>query len=245
VTGLSRAVPLHSDVQRRDISRQDSTTARPASAGWRGRRVISVEGVVALAMLGCIAYVPFATTQIRELQKQLASQANQIADARTFEVTARRNLALSKLEGAVLPTAVLDQVRALTAHQREMSQGFLLMIYTPMVCQRALHDGLRSLAVRQSAAGRSLHGTMALVGVRDNGDRENALLLREEGELSAPIAFVGMDVLSTALFPPSDSTFDDEPVYLRVDASFRVESAFHADQYRPALLDTWLRGVAR
>jgi hypothetical protein len=194
-----------------------------------------------LALVACIVYVPVAAKRNGQLRRELAANAGAAGDARTLAVTLRRNIALSALEGAALPEPIAGDLRAsVSAHLGPNAAGLLVMIYTPMTCERSRRAGLQSLTKDRQALTQQGVVPTVVVAERGSADREGALLLRAEGLLSFPITFMPADTLIGTLFPNSDDTFDEEPIYLRLDRQLRVQSAFHADQRRPELLDLWL-----
>lgn len=210
--------------------------------GNRRRRwhAASVEALVALALAGSIVYVPVMRSRNSALRDELAAKAGEASEARTLSITLRRNLELSALEGFALPDPVARRVRSAAGpRSTDGATGIFVMIYTPMVCQRALRAGLQTLTSHRSLRERGL-ATYVVVGENGPADRERALLFRAEGTLPFPLAFLPADTLVRALFPGADDTFDEEPIYLRLDLQLNVRSAFHADQRRPELLDFWL-----
>jgi hypothetical protein len=213
------------------------------SSGHRNVYAGALNVIVALAMVACIVYVPFIGSQNVRLRKQLAVEADSASAAQTLAVTLERNVALSVLEGKALPEPLGRIARsALGSRVTPAHRGFLVFVYTPMACQRAFNDGLQTLKRNRALQASGLE-TYALVGQQDDADRERALLLRAEGKMPFPMTFVPYDTLGAALFPKADSTFDDEPIYLRLDRNLVVLSAFHADQQLPALLDSWLESL--
>src|SRR6185437_8751684 len=136
-------------------------------------------------------------SQNGRLRGQLAYAAATASAARTLEVTLRRNIQLAALDGRPLPEPLAQKVReGLGARLLRLNRGVLLVAYTPMVCERTLNDGLRSLQNSRAlrASGLALY---ALVGERSPRDRERALLLREDGLLDFPIGFLPADSLFT------------------------------------------------
>ena len=108
-----------------------------------------------------------------------------------------------------------------------------------MVCERTLNEGLTGLKGSRALkhSGRLVY---VIAGERSSRDRERALLLRDEKLLPSAISFLPADSLFHLIAPADDSTYDEEPIYLRVDRHLIVLSAFHADQQRPELLKAWL-----
>jgi hypothetical protein len=206
----------------------------------RSSYAASTEALIAVALAGSIAYVLHATAQNSDLRKELVAKSDTEAEARTLTVTLRRNIELSAIEGASLPQPLARSVRAMAAPglNRGAAQ-FVVMVFTPMVCQRALRAGLQTLSSSRFLK-RDDVATYVVVGENGPADRERALLFRAEGTLPFPVTFLRADTLVRTLFPNSDDTFDEEPVYLRLDRQLHVRSAFHADQRRPELLDFWL-----
>lgn len=211
-----------------------------AGAGRRRWHAASVEALIALALASSIVYVPALHSRNTELRRELGTKEGEASEARTLGVTLRRNVQLSALEGALLPDPVARGLRSAARNRSpDHAAGILVMIYTPMVCERALRAGLQTLTTSRPLSDQGL-ATYVIVGENGPGDRERALLYRAEGSLPFPLAFLPTDTLGRALFPGADDTFDEEPIYLRLDPQFHVRSAFHADQRRPELLDLWL-----
>lgn len=201
---------------------------------------VSAEALVALALAGSIAAVHVTGSRNGELRRELVAKSDTATEARYLTITLRRNVELSALEGAKLPEPVAGRVRAIARPGSNPGAAqFLVMVYTPMVCQRALHDGLQTLVSSPIVKAKEA-ATFVVVGVNGPADRERALLYRADGTLPFPVAFVPADTLVHALFAQTDDTFDEEPIYLMVDRQLHVRSAFHADQRRPELLDLWL-----
>lgn len=201
---------------------------------------VGAEALVALALAGSIVAIRLTGSRNGELRRELVAKSDTATEARYLTITLRRNVELSALEGAKLPEPVARRVGAMATSGLKRGAGqFLVMVYTPMVCQRALHDGLQTLVgspvVKANGA-----ATYVVVGVNGPADRERALLFRADGTLPFPLAFVPADTLVRALFANTDDTFDEEPIYLMLDRQLHVRSAFHADQRRPELLDLWL-----
>jgi len=201
---------------------------------------VSAEALVALALAGSIAAVHVTGSRNGELRRELVAKSDTATEARYLTITLRRNVELSALEGAKLPEPVAGRVRSIARPGSNPGAAqFLVMVYTPMVCQRALHDGLQTLVSSPIVKAKEA-ATFVVVGVNGPADRERALLYRADGTLPFPVAFVPADTLVHALFAQTDDTFDEEPIYLMVDRQLHVRSAFHADQRRPELLDLWL-----
>jgi hypothetical protein len=197
-----------------------------------------------VALAGSIAYVLHASTQNSELRKELLAKTDTAAAAPTLTITLRRNIELSALEGARLPQPLASSVRAMAGPALNRGAAELLvMVYTPMVCQRALRAGLQTLTSSRFLKRQDV-ATYVVVGENGPADRERALLFRAEGTLPFPVIFLRADTLVRTLFRNTDETFDEEPVYLRLDRQLHVRSAFHADQRRPELLDFWLEHSA-
>ena len=74
-------------------------------------------------------------------------------------------------------------------------------------------------------------------------EREQSLIVHAEGQYGFPLVFVSRRDVAESLFPRNDSTFVDEPVYVRLDSSLTVVAAIHGDQRRPELLNRWLEGL--
>jgi hypothetical protein len=233
----------------RNLSRATMSDVAPDAAGATRRRwfASSADAIVALAMVGAMVFVPLLGSQNAHLRAQLARQGDVDLTAQTLEVTLRRNIQLSALAGRALPAELAQRIRAsLGPSAADQNGELLVMAYTPMVCERTLHEGLQSLndlVGRRGATGSHAISLYALVGERAPRDRERALLLRGDGLLAFPLSFLPADSLIAELFPRADSTFDEEPLFLRLDRHFTIRSAFHADQRRPALLDTWLETI--
>ncbi len=212
-------------------------------AGGSRRRpwhAASVEALVALALAGSIVYVPVASSRTNHLRSELAAKTSEAMDASTLALTLRRNIELSGLGGLTLPEPLARELSATFGQRLDRdATGLLVMIYTPMVCQRALRAGLQSISNNRSLKEQRLAPYVVVVE-QSPADRERALLMREEGILRFPLTFVPADTLIRVLVPNADDTFDEEPIYLRLDRQFHVRSAFHADQLRPELLDLWL-----
>jgi len=212
---------------------------RPLLPG-RSFYAVSAQVLVALALAGSIVAVRLTGSRNGELRRELIAKSDTATQAHYLTLTLRRNVELSALEGAKLPESVARRVRAIaTSGLNRSAAQFLVMVYTPMVCQRALHDGLQTL-VSSPVVKANEAATYVVIGVNGPADRERALLFRADGTLPFPLVFVPADTLIRALFAKTDDTFDEEPIYLLLDRQFHVRSAFHADQRRPELLDLWL-----
>jgi hypothetical protein len=204
------------------------------------RRFPVSEAIVALALLGCIVAIPLLGSQTRALRAELASKRDSAATVGQLSLTLQRNVGLSALEGRRLPVEIRERLRpAISRSVGSGGKGAVVLVYTSMSCQRALSDGIRSVQENAHLRAARLE-PMVLVAEAEHADRERALLLREEGVITAQLAFADAEHIRRTLFPAADSTFDDEPLYLLVDNELNIRSAFHADQFRPELLDAWL-----
>lgn len=198
---------------------------------------------IAFALISSAIAVPLLSSQNAQLRKDVAAQAGTASAARGLQLTLERNIRLSALDGVALPEPIAAAVRsAARGALGPGGAGLVAMVYSPMVCQRSLHNGLKSLRERRALVARGLT-PLAVVGEHSTHDRERALVLRADGDLPFPVAFVPATALIGAVATRSDSTADEEPVYLYLDRNLVVRSAFHADQHRPELLDAWLDGV--
>lgn len=218
----------------------DPTAPATERRTWRAW---SSDGIVAIAMLTAIVLVPVFGAQVRQLRGQLAHQADTLESARTIDLTLRRNIYLAGFAGTSLPKPIADGLAAAVGRRVAPSDGgFVVMAYTPMACEHSLFDGLQSLRENHTLKARGI-ATYVVVAERSLADRERVFLMRDGGLIASPIAFVSLDSMSHAFFPRADSTFDDEPIYLRLDRQLTIRSAFHADQRRPELLNAWLETI--
>lgn len=208
----------------------------------RQRRVNALyQAILALALVGSTVTVSILGNRTRQMQKELADLNQRVNAARNVAVTLRRNTQLTGLNGSAAPSFLLDAQRtARRGAALHNDRGFVVMVYTAGACERSINDGLRSL--NRATASLAAHGlaTVALKGVASAFDREQGLLLMGEGQYEFRMVFTDALKIVAALFPPSDSAFAEEPIYLRVDERSKIISAFHADQRRPELLDAWL-----
>jgi hypothetical protein len=220
-------------------------STKPRLVDYRYRRWLRgmADMTIGFALVGSAVCVPIVVSQNRKLRSDVKQAVLSAASAGTLERTVRHNIEVSALEGKTLPEPLAGKIRSsLGARLKRLDGGLLVFAYTPVVCERTLNDGLTSL---QNS--RALHKSDAvvymLVGERSVHDRERALLARAQAQLTGPIAFLPADGLLSAIAPGADSAFADEPLFLRLDRDLTIRSAFHADQYRPALLDAWLETI--
>jgi hypothetical protein len=219
-----------------------ATRAPAATESVRHRWMVGgANAVVALALAGSVLCVSLLGARNARLRQALVHQADSATLARRLSVTLTRNIQLTRLAGTVLPPDLVASLEAAAGERlRGHRNGMVVMAYTSMSCRRALEDGLRSLRDTAPWHGRGV-GVYALLGQRSSGDRERAVFMRADGAMTFPFATVSAPAMTAALFPPdADSTFDEEPLYLWLSPDFTVRSAFHADQFRPELLDAWL-----
>ncbi len=204
---------------------------------WLGWHTVS-EGLVLLALAGGALAIPTLAARNRSLTVETARAKLEQTRADGLSKTFARNIGLNALNGARLPNGIAP----LHGTGNALPDERLLFIYTPMVCEKALHDGLTSLREFQ-ARPRHSGQVVAIVGERDQHERDVVLLLKGDALMPFPVSFVNLALLRQALYQGVDSTYEEEPLYVRLNADGTIRSAFHADQQRPELLNAWLHAI--
>jgi len=205
------------------------------SSGHKQLSLFGVDFMSMLALLGAAASLHALDQRGATARQELANNA---AVSGSLEKTLTRNIAVSQMEGQVFPAPLAEGIRQ--AGVVDDTKRILVVAYTPTVCLTCLFNGLESLSRRSwSEKGILIH---ALVGERDGvtAARERALILREEGRLPQSISFVPMTSVDSLLFAHLGKEFAEEPIYLLLSPHLIIQSAFHADQRRPELLELWL-----
>lgn len=217
---------------------REAAATRPASTWWSSRTANCVVGV---ALAGSAVCVPLLSSANARLRTEVARSSS---DAATLTVTLNRNIQLAALAGNRLPASLATPLGrvigpAMTRHPR----GVVVMTYTSMACTRSIQDGLRSLRDTAALLKRGI-GVYAILGQRTARERENAVLMRADGDLPFAFAAAPLSDVAAALFPAgADTSFEDEPLYMWLAPDLTIRSVFHGDQRRPALLDAWLAGL--
>lgn len=187
-------------------------------------------GTVALALL------LFMSWQASSLRRQVAERE---AERNTVRATFDWNIRMSSLEGAPLAPS-LARVLEGTVDPAARS-GVLVVSYMPTVCTTCLRAGLRSLTEVEGALRERGIVLRGLVAER-SGSHQYVVLLRHEGLLDFPVAFVSAASLES--MPGGEREgFSDTPLYLLLDESLQVKSVFKADQWNDDLLEQWLDAV--
>ncbi len=220
-----------------------ATGPRTANEALGSHSVTLIDTFIAFAMVGSICCIGFLNHQANRLRGDVATYSAQATAASSLELTLSRNIFLTSFAGRNLPpvlsVGVIDPDRRTSVARR----GYLAMIYTPGACEKSIMDGLKSLErVRAGFAAQGIE-TRAIAGVSTLIDREHTLIVHSEGQFGFPLAFVSRVAVAASLFPKNDSTFVDEPIYVRLDSSLVVVAAIHGDQRRPELLDRWLAAL--
>jgi hypothetical protein len=184
-----------------------------------------------------LALVLFLSWQSVGLRQRIATTT---ADLESVRETFGWNLLLSSLEGAPLPDAFAERLRASDELAGlEGDDDVLVIAYMPTVCTTCLRSGLNSLAIvgpRLRDQGTVLHGVTS----ERRGSREQVVLLRQDGFLDFPVSFIQSETFLESMPGGTSPGFTDTPLYLRLDGDLVVKSAFKADQRNGALLDQWL-----
>ena len=188
-----------------------------------------------ILLLVCFASLALLIRQNWLLRGQLA-----ICVERERSVADKLRLSqdLMQLVGAPIPFA--SELR--DAEGKATPGGDRIVVaFNPTTCGKGLRGHLSTIRVLQQRLGSERVVFLGLVGADTREDQTYTLNLRKSNLMTFPFSYVRSRDLSRFFPMESETGFNETPIYLLVDRTFRIKSVFRPDSSEPEGLERWLK----